>query len=100
MSSAASLDLRLPIGGLFSALGVLVGGYGLVTNGDRALYETSLSININLWWGIVMLVVGLLMLTMGMRATRRKHPASAEPALETPAGRATERRERETGLER
>ena len=100
MSGAASLDLRLPIGALFTALGLLVGGYGLSTNGDRALYETSLSININLWWGIVMFVVGLLMLTLGMRATRAKHPSSAEPAMESPAGRATEQRERDTGLER
>jgi len=100
MSSAASLDLRLPIGGLFSALGLLVGGYGLATTGDHSLYEKSLTININLWWGIVMLVVGLLMLALGVRATRAQHPSSAEPAMESPAGRATERRERETGLER
>ena len=56
MSGAASLDLRRPIGGLFTALGVVIGGYGIATNGN-AMYETSLSININLWWGIVMLIV-------------------------------------------
>ena len=100
MSGAASLDLRLPIGGLFTALGILVAGYGLATNGNSALYEPSLSININLWWGLVMLVVGILMLVMGMRATRTAHPASAEPAMTTPEGRATERREHDTGLER
>jgi uncharacterized membrane protein len=99
MSGDASLDLRLPIGGLFSALGLVIGVYGIATNGS-AIYETSLSININLWWGIVMLVVGLIMLAMGIRATRRARPSSAAPAAETPMGRATERREHATGLER
>jgi hypothetical protein len=100
MSGAASLDLRLPIGGLFTALGVIIGGYGVATNGNSALYETSLSININLWWGIVMLIVGGIMLALGMRATRTAHPSSALPAESTPEGRATERREHRTGLER
>ena len=99
MSSAASLDLRLPIGGLFTALGVVIGGYGIATNGS-AIYETSLSININLWWGIVMFIVGLIMLAMGMRATRRHHPSGAVEAGESPMGRATESREHATGLER
>jgi hypothetical protein len=99
MSGAASLDLRLPIGGLFTALGVVIGGYGIATNGN-AMYETSLNININLWWGIVMLVVGLIMLAMGIRATRRHHPSGAVEAGESPMGRATERREHATGLER
>jgi membrane protein implicated in regulation of membrane protease activity len=99
MSSTASIDIRLPIGGLFTALGVIIGGYGLATNGNHALYAPSLSININLWWGIVMLLVGVLMLTLGLRATRTAHPASAEPAMETPEGRATERREHRKGLE-
>jgi hypothetical protein len=99
MSGAASLDLRLPIGGLFTALGVIIGGYGLATNGS-AIYAQSQSININLWWGLVMLVVGALMFAMGMRATRVAHPSSALPAADTPEGRATERREHRSGLER
>lgn len=99
MSGAASLDLRLPIGGLFTALGVVIGAYGLATKGS-SIYETSLNININLWWGIVMLVVGLIMLAMGMRATKRHHPSGAVEAGESPMGRATEQREHATGLER
>lgn len=99
MSQSGALDLRLPIGGLFTILGLLVGGYGLATNGDAVLYERSVGVNINLWWGLVMLVVGVLLLVLGLRATREAHPASALPASETPGGRATERREREKGLE-
>lgn len=42
MSGATGLDIRLPIGGLFTVLGLLVGGYGLATGGDPAHYEASL----------------------------------------------------------
>ena len=99
MSGDASLDLRLPIGGLFSVLGLVIGVYGIATNGSP-IYQTSLSININLWWGLGMLIVGLIMLAMGMRATRRAHPSGPVSAGESPMGRATERREHAKGLER
>jgi membrane protein implicated in regulation of membrane protease activity len=94
--SAASLDIRLPIGGLFTTLGVLVGGYGLTTSGDAAHHAPSLGVNIDLWWGIVMLAFGLLLLWASVRARR---PASAHPAEEMPQGRATEAREHRQGLE-
>jgi hypothetical protein len=71
MTSAAQLDIRVPIGGLFTVLGLLVGGYGIATRGDAALYERSLSVNINLLWGAVMIVFGLAMLALGWRRSRR-----------------------------
>jgi hypothetical protein len=61
-----NLDLRIPIGILFSCLGLILGGYGLLTNGSE-IYARSLSININLWWGAALLVFGLLMLIPGLR---------------------------------
>jgi hypothetical protein len=99
MSSSGALDLRIPIGGLFTGVGILIAGYGIATNGNSALYERSLGVNINLWWGLVMLVVGLILLALGSRATKELHPSSALPAADTPEGRATERREHRTGLE-
>ena len=69
MSGAASLDLRLPIGGLFTVLGVVIGAYGLATKGS-AIYETSLNININLWWGLVLLAFGASMILLGRRRRR------------------------------
>jgi sulfite exporter TauE/SafE len=71
MTSAAQLDIRVPIGGLFTVLGLLVGGYGIATRGDAALYERSLSVNINLLWGAVMIVFGLAMLALGWRRSHR-----------------------------
>jgi hypothetical protein len=72
MSDAiAGLDLRVPIGGLFVALGVLLAGYGLFTADDTARYVKSGGININLWWGVAMLVTGALFLLFARRGAAR-----------------------------
>jgi hypothetical protein len=66
------LDVRFPIGGMFTLLGALLVVYGLVS--DRALYARSLGINVNLWWGLVLLAFGLVMLGLAVRAVRLKQP--------------------------
>jgi hypothetical protein len=96
MSGSIGLDVRLPIGGLFAVLGLVLTGYGLAMEGDTARYARSLSVNINLWWGLVMLVFGLLLL---LGAARARRVESARLAAETPEGRAMEAREHRTGLE-
>ena len=70
------LDIRLPIGLMFTILGLLISGYGLL--GDPAVYERSLGININLWWGLVMLVFGLLMFLLGKGASGRPQDKDSE----------------------
>ncbi len=75
MSASVGLDVRVPIGGLFTALGLLLTGYGLATAGDSSHYARSLSVNINLWWGLVMLVFGLALLA-GVWLSRRRVAAS------------------------
>ncbi len=70
MSATGGLDLRIPIGGLFVALGVLLGGFGLATMGDAARYVKSGGLNINLWWGSFLLVVGVLFLVGARRGAR------------------------------
>ena len=42
------LDIRLPIGMMFSLLGTLLAGYGLATGSDSNMYRSSLNLNINL----------------------------------------------------
>ena len=64
------LDIRMPIGLMFTLLGVVLVGYGLI--GDKTVYQRSLGININLWWGLVMLAFGLVMLAFGRRAMQSK----------------------------
>jgi hypothetical protein len=54
-----NVDLRFPLGLLFFVFGAMLTLFGLFT--DRATYELSLFIYVNLWWGLVMLVFGGLM---------------------------------------
>jgi branched-subunit amino acid ABC-type transport system permease component len=61
------MDVRVPIGGLLSILGLLIGGYGLATASDPSLYAKSLQVNVNLSWGAFMLVFGLLVLWLARR---------------------------------
>jgi len=68
------LDVRFPIGGMFSLIGAILTVYGIVS--DPAIYEKSLGINVNLWWGLVLLAFGLAMLGFAVRAHRRGPAAS------------------------
>jgi len=56
------LDIRIPIGLLFTVLGVLLTAYGFFTNSDAVLYAKSFQYNVNLWSGLFMLVFGAVML--------------------------------------
>ena len=66
-------DLRRPLGWLFSTLGILlvIGGLGATPAADAR----SLSININLIWGVVMIAFALLCLWLARREDRRRTQA-------------------------
>jgi hypothetical protein len=70
------LDIRLPIGLMFSIVGFLLVGFGLF--GDQTIYQRALGINVNLWWGIVMLLFGIVMLFLGRRGMRELKEDEAE----------------------
>lgn len=61
-----NLDLRLPIGLLFSLFGAILVVLGLVTSPET--YKQSLGINVNLYWGVVLCAFGAVMLTLALRA--------------------------------
>ena len=63
MNAPEGLDIRAPIGGLFTLLGIMLTGYGLVGS-ERAASGT----NVNLWWGLVMIVFGVIMLFLARRS--------------------------------
>ena len=60
-------DARLPIGMLFTLTGTILGAFGLATRGNATLYAKSLGIDVNLWWGAVLLAFGIALLAMGRR---------------------------------
>jgi hypothetical protein len=68
-----NFDLRLPIGIMFSTFGLILTIFGAVS--DKAIYqEHSLGININLIWGIVLLVFGVSMLFLAWRGGKKSGP--------------------------
>lgn len=80
------LDIRLPLGLLFLVFGLLLLVFGLTSN--QQLYERSLGINVNFWWGIVMLLFGLTLLALAYRGYRR--PGRAGSVAKTSMGRIQE----------
>ena len=72
-----NLDLRIPMGLLFTIVGGIMTVFGLFTRGSE-IYERSAGMNINLIWGLVMLVFGVTMYTLGRRADKRPKAAPAE----------------------
>ncbi len=70
------LDIRWPIGLMFTLIGALLAVNGLITSSDTEMYQRSLGININLIWGIVLLIFGVLML-LGAMSGGKKNPPSA-----------------------
>ncbi len=70
------LDIRMPIGLMFSLFGVILTAYGFLS--DPAIYARSLGVNINLSWGLALLVFGGCMLLLGLRGMRLHKDAVAE----------------------
>jgi hypothetical protein len=72
-SAAAKLfDIRLLIGGLFIVYGLMLTGYGFFTSDAET--KKAAGININLWLGLGMLIVGIVFLVW-----RRLNPVKVEP---------------------
>jgi len=66
------VDIRIPIGLMFSIVGALVTIFGIFTSSDAAMYEKSLGINVNLIMGLIMLVFGVVMLFFAFRKVKQK----------------------------
>jgi formate hydrogenlyase subunit 3/multisubunit Na+/H+ antiporter MnhD subunit len=61
-----NLDVRVPLGLLFSVIGVLLLGYGLAASHTAA--GAPWWSNIDAWWGGVLAAFGALMLILARRA--------------------------------
>jgi hypothetical protein len=65
------LDIKIPIGLMFTILGVILTIHGIVTGGNEAMYEQSLGHNINLWSGLFMIAFGGFMLLTSTLVKKR-----------------------------
>jgi hypothetical protein len=88
-----SLDIRIPIGLMFAVLGAMLVAFDLLW-ADPAIYQRSLGIDINRWWGLILLAFGIVMFVLG-----RKGTSTVRPADETVEGRLMEQREEQMELE-
>lgn len=64
-----SLDIRYPIGWMFSLFGVILTVFGLL--GDKQIYARSLGVNINLDAGVGLLAFGIVMLLLAWRGSAK-----------------------------
>ena len=64
------LDIRIPIGFLFTLIGALLVGYGLLNGAP--MRGAAVGFNINAEWGAVLVLFGVAMLLLA-----RRHAASA-----------------------
>lgn len=80
-----SLDLRIPMGLLFLIIGGLLTAFGAYTHGS-AIYEHSAGMDINLIWGIVMLIFGATMFLLGWRANKMPPPPGPAEGKNRPLG--------------
>jgi hypothetical protein len=71
---------------MFAVIGALLSLFGIFS--DKAIYDRSLGININIWWGFILLAFGVVMFILG-----RKGTSAARPADDTPEGRKMEARD-------
>jgi hypothetical protein len=64
-----NLDIRLPLGLMFGIMGIILSAYGMISS-DQA-HAGGESINLNLWWGLVLLVFGGVMLLLSKRGAAK-----------------------------
>ena len=62
------LDIRWPIGIIFTIYGIILTLYGVLA--DPKIFQSSLGVNIDVWWGAAMLVFGLFMSGLAWRTSR------------------------------
>ncbi len=63
------LDIRYPIGLMFAIIGLVMVVYGFATSSDP-MYQRSLGINVNAWWGALLFVFGAVMLVLARRGRK------------------------------
>ena len=61
------VDIRIPIGLMFTIIGVIISVLGIVTMSNADMYQKSLGINVNIIMGALMVVFGLIMLFFAFR---------------------------------
>ena len=73
------LDIRIPLGLIFLLIGGLMTIYGFLTRNAAEVYQKSMGINLNLAWGLIMFLFGLIMFFVGRRQKWQDDPVTPRP---------------------
>ncbi len=68
------LDIRWPIGLMFTLVGAILTVFGVISGHNAELYHRSLDINVNLCWGTFLLIFGGLMLFFARAGMKKNQP--------------------------
>lgn len=66
------VDARIAVGMFFTLTGTILAAFGFSTRDRADVYQKSLGIDANLWWGIGLLVFGIVMLAFGRRGANTR----------------------------
>ncbi len=72
------LDIRIPLGLIFLITGGIMSLFGFITR-NTGIYQRSMGINLNLTWGAIMFVFGLIMFLVGRRQKWQDDPVNPRP---------------------
>ena len=72
------LDIRIPLGLIFLITGGIMSIFGFVTR-NSGIYQRSMGVNLNLTWGTLMFVFGLIMFLVGRRQKWQDDPVNPRP---------------------
>ncbi len=68
-------DPRISMGMAFTLIGTILTAFGLATRTSMDAYAKSMGIDANLWWGLVLLVFGIVALMLGRRGQTKLEKA-------------------------
>ncbi len=72
------LDIRIPLGLIFTITGGMMTVWGIITR-HSAIYIRSMGVNMNLWWGLIMFIFGVIMFAVGRRQKWQDDPLDPRP---------------------
>ena len=82
------LDIRIPLGLIFLITGGMMSHLQPhLTRGNAAIYEKSMGINLNLTWGAIMFIFGLIMFLIGRQKKWQDDPVDPRPWEKDPTTR-------------
>lgn len=78
VNTVMHVDARIGVGMFFTLTGTILAAFGLSTRDRLDVYAKSLGINANLWWGLALLIFGIVTLTLGRRGQARMEKAASK----------------------